>query len=127
MDLNLKDKIIVVSGGAKGIGRAIVEALAEEGAIPIILGRNGNDNQKVVDFLKNKNQKSDAFVAELTHPEECKAAIYFVAEKYKRIDGLVNNAGVNDGVGLEHGNYEDFVASLQKNVVHYYLLAQHAL
>ncbi|RYG24182.1 MAG: SDR family oxidoreductase, partial [Chitinophagaceae bacterium] len=44
-----------------------------------------------------------------------------------RIDGLVNNAGVNDGVGLENGDYEKFVASLHKNLVHYYLLAQHVL
>ena len=44
-----------------------------------------------------------------------------------RIDGLVNNAGVNDGVGLENGNYEAFMASLHKNVVHYYLVAHYAL
>ena len=44
-----------------------------------------------------------------------------------RIDGLVNNAGVNDGVNLEHGTYEKFMASLHKNVVHYYLLAHYAL
>jgi NAD(P)-dependent dehydrogenase (short-subunit alcohol dehydrogenase family) len=48
-------------------------------------------------------------------------------EKYGRIDGLVNNAGVNDGVGLENGNYESFIASLHKNVVHYYLMAHFAL
>jgi NAD(P)-dependent dehydrogenase (short-subunit alcohol dehydrogenase family) len=43
------------------------------------------------------------------------------------IDGLVNNAGVNDGVGLENGSYEGFMASLHKNLVHYYLMAHHAL
>lgn len=127
MNLNLKDKVIVVSGGAKGIGRAIVEVLAEEGACPIILGRNGKDNQKVVDLLQEKGQKADSFVAELTHPEECKTAIDFVIDKYQKIDGLVNNAGLNDGVGLENGSYEDFVDSLHKNVVHYYLLAHLSL
>jgi L-fucose dehydrogenase len=50
-----------------------------------------------------------------------------VLDKYGRIDGLVNNAGVNDGVGLESGNYESFVESLHKNVIHYYLMAHHAL
>src|SRR5574338_126058 len=44
-----------------------------------------------------------------------------------RIDGLVNNAGVNDGIGLEKGNYEAFMISLHKNLVHYYLMAQYAL
>lgn len=127
MNLNLKDKIIVVSGGAKGIGRAIVEVLAEEGALPIILGRKSQDNLKVVKALQDKGQKADQFEAELTHPEECKAAIDFVMDKYGQIDGLVNNAGVNDSIGLEKGSYEEFVASLHKNVVHYYLLAHHAL
>jgi NAD(P)-dependent dehydrogenase (short-subunit alcohol dehydrogenase family) len=50
-----------------------------------------------------------------------------VLATYGTIDGLVNNAGVNDGVGLENGSYEGFIASLHKNLVHYYLLAHHAL
>jgi NAD(P)-dependent dehydrogenase (short-subunit alcohol dehydrogenase family) len=48
-------------------------------------------------------------------------------DKVGKIDGLVNNAGVNDGVGLASGDYEAFMASLHKNVVHYYLLAHYAL
>jgi len=127
MNLDLKDKVFVISGGAKGIGRGIVERLAKEGATPIILGRNAKDNQKVVDYLNSKGHKADSFVAELTKPEECKKAIDQVLEKHGQIHGLVNNAGVNDSVGLEDGSYEDFVASLHKNVVHYYLLAHHAL
>jgi NAD(P)-dependent dehydrogenase (short-subunit alcohol dehydrogenase family) len=47
--------------------------------------------------------------------------------KFDHIDGLVNNAGVNDGVGLENGNYEKFVASLHKNLIHYYLMGHFAL
>ena len=46
---------------------------------------------------------------------------------FGRIDGLVNNAGVNDGVGLENGSYEKFLQSLHGNLIHYYLLAHHAL
>jgi L-fucose dehydrogenase len=67
------------------------------------------------------------FVAELTKPAECERAVKAVEDKMGRIDGLVNNAGVNDGVGLASGDYEGFMASLHKNVVHYYLLAHHAL
>ncbi|HTK20970.1 MAG TPA: SDR family oxidoreductase [Mucilaginibacter sp.] len=124
MDLNLKDKIIIVSGGAKGIGEGIVKVLAAEGAFPVIIGRSQEDNLKVVNDLGGK---ASQIVAELTDPVQCENAIKSVIEKYGHIDGLVNNAGVNDGVGLEKGGYEQFMASLHKNLVHYYLLAHHAL
>ena len=123
MDLSLKNKIIIVTGGAKGIGAGITKALAAEGAIPVIVGRSKDDNEAIVNEIKT----GFAITAELTHPEDCENAVKETIEKFGRIDGLVNNAGVNDGVGLEKGNYEAFIASLHKNLVHYYLMAHHAL
>lgn len=127
MDLQLKDKIIIVTGGAKGIGEGIVKQLAAEGAIPVVTGRDKGDNEKLVKAIEEGGGKSFQVVAELTRPEDCENAVKEVASKFGRIDGLVNNAGVNDGVGLEGGSYEAFMASLHKNVVHYYLMAHHAL
>lgn len=124
MDLLLKDKVIVVTGGAKGIGEGIVEVLAREGAVPAIVGRNERDNK---DALKKINGKGFQVVAELTRPEECKNAVSRIVKELGRIEGLVNNAGVNDGVNLENGSYEAFMVSLHKNLVHYYLMAHHAL
>jgi len=127
MDLGLKDKVIIVTGGAKGIGEGIAKVLAAEGAIPVIIGRNEADNIKTVQAIEATGGKAFQAPAELTKPEACKAAVDAVLKEFGRIDGLVNNAGVNDGVGLEDGNYEDFMASLHKNMVHYYLMAHHAL
>ena len=127
MDLNLKDKVIIVTGGAKGIGRGIVLALAREGAIPVIVGRNQSDNNLVREEVLGIGGECLCIEAELSNPEESKKSIDFTLEKYGRIDGIVNNAGQNDGVGLEHGNYEDFIKSYHKNVVHYYLIVHHAL
>lgn len=127
MDLHLTDKIIVVSGGAKGIGEGIAKVLAAEGAIPVIVGRNAADNQLTVNAIEQAGGKAWQVEAELAEPQECEKAIRLVLEKWNRIDGLVNNAGLNDGVGLENGSYEQFMASLHKSVVHYYLLAHHAL
>jgi L-fucose dehydrogenase len=124
MDLQLKDKVIIVTGGARGIGEGIVKVLAGEGAIPVIVGRNLSDNQAALDAIGGNGYQ---VVAELTEPHACKDAVEQVRAKYGRIDGLVNNAGVNDGVNLEHGSYEGFMASLHKNLVHYYLMAHHAL
>jgi L-fucose dehydrogenase len=127
MDLQLKDKIIIVSGGAKGIGEGISHALAAEGAIPVIIGRNETDNKNTVSSIEKAGGKAQQVVAELSRPEECAAAVASVVKTFGRIDGLVNNAGVNDGVNLEQGSYERFMESLHKNLVHYYLLAHHAL
>ena len=127
MDLQLKGKVIIVSGGAKGIGFGIVKQLAAEKAIPVIIGRNAEDNKAAIDELIKEEATAHHVVAELTDPATCKSAIDAVINELGRIDGLVNNAGVNDGVGLENGNYESFMKSLHRNVVHYYLLAHHAL
>jgi L-fucose dehydrogenase len=127
MNLGLKDKVIIVSGGAKGIGEGIVKVLAAEGAIPVIIGRSEADNIKTLQEIDATNGRAAQVVAELTNPAACEKAVQEVVKKFNRIDGLVNNAGVNDGVGLENGNYEAFMASLHKNLVHYYLLAHYAL
>lgn len=127
MDLSLKDKVIIVTGGAKGIGLGIVEVLAQEGAVPFIIGRNEADNLKAVAQVEAAGGKAFQYAAELTLPEANKKAVDEVVRRAGGIDGLVNNAGVNDGVNLEHGSYERFMESLHKNLVHYYLMAHHAL
>ncbi|MEJ8817629.1 SDR family oxidoreductase [Lacibacter sp. H407] len=127
MDLQLKEKVIIVSGGAKGIGEGIVKVLAAEGAIPVIIGRSEEDNLITVKAIEATGGKCFQVKAELSNPDECKHAVEAVIKQFNRIDGLVNNAGANDGVGLENGDYEKFMASLHKNLIHYYLLAHHAL
>jgi L-fucose dehydrogenase len=127
MDLGLKDKIIIVTGGAKGIGAAITSVLAAEGAIPVIIGRSGDDNLQQLSRIHSAGGKGAQVVAELTDPAACQQAVDAVTAQFGRIDGLINNAGINDGVGLESGSYEGFMQSLHRNLVHYYLMAHHAL
>ena len=67
MDLQLKGKIIIVTGGAKGIGAGITRSLAGEGAIPVIVGRNADDNDAIISEIGS----GFGITAELTHPEEC--------------------------------------------------------
>lgn len=124
MDLKLKDKVIIVTGGAKGIGEGIVKVLAGEGAVPVIVGRNESDNKKT---LKSSGGKGYQIVAELTQPEQSEHAVQETVKEFGMIHGLVNNAGVNDGISLEHGSYDKFIASLHKNLVHYYLMAHYTL
>lgn len=127
MNLQLQNKVIIVSGGSKGIGLGIVQTLVKEGAIPVIVSRNKESILEVINAYKNDGIELSYAIAELSDAKQCEAAVASVIEKYGRIDGLVNNAGVNDGVGLENGNYEDFMNSLKSNLVHYYLMAHYAL
>jgi L-fucose dehydrogenase len=119
MDLELKDKVVLITGGASGIGAAIVRAVLDEGAAAVIADRCAV--QEVA------SGKVYVVSGELTSAENCKKAVDQTLEHFGRLDALVNNAGVNDRVGLERGNPEDYVASLQRNLLHYYNMAHYAL
>lgn len=127
MNLGLKEKVIIVTGGAKGIGEGISESLALESAIVAIVGRNEADNLRCIEKIQATGGQAFSFVAELSKPDECQQVVDQVFTMFGKIDGLVNNAGINDGVGLASGNYEKFMASLHANLIHYYLMAQACL
>lgn len=128
MDLNLKDKVVVVTGaaGLKGsIGETILQHLIAEGAIPAIIDRN----DRGFEYAKDAQSKGiDAIFCktDVTDPEQVKASMDTIIKKYNRIDVVINNVGVNDGVGLD-GTYEDFMWSLKLNMVSYFLVVKHAL
>ena len=127
MDFHLHDHVILVSGGAKGIGAAICKVLAAEGAIPVVIGRKAADNEALVAEVVAAGGRAWAVEAELTRTKEVQRAVEAAVAEFGRIDGVVNNAGINDGVNLEHGDTERFLASLRKNLLHYYELAHFAL
>lgn len=127
MDLGLQEKVMIVTGGAKGIGEAIARLVAAEGGIAVIAGRSTADNEKTANDIIAAGGKAFAITAELGKVDDCKKVIADTVAKYGKIDGLVNNAGANDGVGLESGSPEKFMASLQNNLSHYYNLAHFAL
>jgi L-fucose dehydrogenase len=125
MDLHLTDKVIIVTGGASGIGAAISLALAQEGAIPVVFGKS----PMTAEFAQDLTRLQPLFMfvqIELSDDAACGAAVAQVAAHFGRIDGLVNNAGINDGIGLEAGR-DAFVGSLERNLIHYYSMAHYCL
>ncbi|WP_419212004.1 SDR family oxidoreductase [Maribacter sp. X9] len=124
MDLFLKDKVIIVTGGSSGIGKGISLALAEEGAIPFIVGKDKDSVDAAFTEIKGLGFKVGKAYAELMDAIDCKKAIDKAIEDFGKINGLVNNAGVNDSVGLEKGSVEQFNLSLNKNLTHYYQMAK---
>jgi L-fucose dehydrogenase len=127
MDLQLRDRVVVVTGGAKGIGAAIVRGCVAEGAVPVIVDRDEKAAELLGAELRNAGGKSHVIIADLTDSKQCEKAVHEAGETFGHIDALVNNAGVNDRVGLEHGSPDEYVVSLRKNLLHYYNMAHFVL
>ena len=89
--INLKNKIALVTGAGKGIGKACAIALAEAGAKVIILSRTKSDLVSVSKIIKRTKGSSKSFVCDVTQVEEFKN----ILKKISRLDILVNNAGNN--------------------------------
>ena len=128
MDLNLKDKIVVICGaaGKKGsIGETILRRLVDEGAIPAVIDRNDR-GFTYVDEIKEQGIDALFCKTDVTDPNQIERAMKEIISKYGRIDVVLNNVGVNDGVGLD-ASYEEFMNSLKLNLVSYFLIVKHAL
>jgi L-fucose dehydrogenase len=127
MDLGLKNHVILVTGGASGIGEAITRACLQEQAQVVVATRMSENVERFQAEMKSANQRCEVIEAHLEDPEQCRRTVELARERYGRLDGLVNNAGSNDGVGLASGDPDRFVESLRQNLVHYYAMAHYAL
>lgn len=119
--------MVIVTGGAKGIGAGITRALAQERAVPVILDRDTGAAESLRAELSRYGSVSHFIEIDLCSAADCAAAIERTLSVANRLDALVNNAGVNDGVGLEKGGPEEFAVSLGRNLLHYYNMAHYAL
>jgi len=127
MDLQLKDKVVIVTGGAKGIGAAIIHSLAAEGAIPVVVDRDAEAGKLLQNELRKSSPNCTLINVDVETPESCSQSIEHTLKAFGRLDALVNNAGRNDKIGLESGSVAEYVASLNRNLVHYYTMAHYAL
>jgi NAD(P)-dependent dehydrogenase (short-subunit alcohol dehydrogenase family) len=127
MDLQLRGKVVLVTGGAKGIGAAIARGCAREGAIPVVLDKDGEAGKQLQRDLQQSGASCGVICTDLLPAANCAAAIEKTLRDFGRLDVLVNNAGINDNAGLEHGSPEKFLRSLELNLLHYYNMAHYAL
>jgi L-fucose dehydrogenase len=127
MDLKLKNKVLIITGGYEGIGEGITRLAVDEGAIPVFVGRNKKTGESFLNELKRHNEEAHFIEVELGTKENCKRVVDETLQKYGEIDALINNAGTNDSVGLESGGPDKFLQSLCNNLYHYYYLAYYSL
>ena len=117
----LKDKVVVVTGGAGLIGQEFVRAIIEQNGIAIIADINKNEGQRVSNELSNKlkSNKIDFFELDITSKKSLQECIGYLDNKYGRIDALVNNAyprNKNYGRHFFDVEYDDFVENLGMNL-----------
>ncbi|HEY4978238.1 MAG TPA: SDR family oxidoreductase [Candidatus Acidoferrum sp.] len=127
MELQLNEKVVVITGGAKGIGAAIARGCAQECGIPVIVDQDGEAGKQLQTELHSSGKACGLLVVDLLDAENCAEAVDRTMQEFGRIDALVNNAGVNDRVGLENGSPAEYVSSLQRNLLHYYNMTHYAL
>jgi L-fucose dehydrogenase len=127
MDLGLTDKLVVITGGAAGIGEAITRAALAEGARVAILTRTTPHVEAFQAEMLATKAPVDLIALELADTNACAAAIHTVEQRHGDLFALVNNAGVNDGVSLATGTLDQWNQSLANNLTHAFILAQHAL
>src|SRR5581483_6732948 len=127
MNLQLQDKVVLITGGAEGIGAAMARTLNQEGAVPVIVDRDAEAGETLCTELFREGMRYLLVSTELASAENCSHAVERAIKEFGQLDAIINNAGVNDRIGLEHGSPEQYVGSLQKTLLHYYNIAHYAL
>ena len=117
MAIDLSNKIAIVTGGTKGIGRAIAESLVSAGAGVAITARNDDEIGRTVAELKKLGAGTAAgYVCDVRDYEQVKSVVAEVAKEFGGLDILINNAGVGIFASVESMSVEDFRAVLETNV-----------
>jgi L-fucose dehydrogenase len=125
MDLQLAGKSVVVTGGARGIGRAIVAAFFAEGAHVLVADVDAAAGDVLAADARGHGHRLELVLGDLADAAVCGRVIAAAEERLGGVDVLVNNAGRNDGAGLAAG-VEPFVRSLGANLVPAFALVHHA-
>jgi len=122
----LERKVALITGGAKGIGRSIVETFTSEGSFVSFIDKDDESGSKLEQQLKLKSPNLFFQHGDVTDLQTVEDFIETTVKKFGRLDILINNAGVNDFVGLE-ASPQEFLDSLNRNLYHYFYTAHFAL
>lgn len=133
--MNLKDKVIAITGAAQGLGRAMADILADEGAHIALLDMKEDSLNQAVAELSEKGITARPYVVNVTNEQEVEAVFERIAADFKQLNGLVNSAGimrdgmllkVKDGKVQKKMPLEQFQSVLDVNVTGTFLCAREA-
>ena len=107
MDI-LKDKVVMITGGAQGIGLAMSKGCAQAGATVIMVDINAEKLSEAADGLKSEGLKCEGLKMDITDPEQIQNTMSLIVEKYGHLDGLVNNAGITSKIKFLESTVQDY-------------------
>lgn len=122
------NKVAIVTGASRGIGREIAKELAISG-IKVVANYNKSEDQaiKLKEELKKDNIFIDLFKADVSKQEECKNLVNYTLEKYKKIDILINNAGIDKYKLITEVTQEEWNEMINTNLYSAFCMCQQVL
>ncbi len=125
---DLTGKVVLITGGAQGIGEATARLCVERGAAVIIVDYNRENGEKVAESIRAQGGKADFVATDVREPEQVKAAVDFTEQKYGRLDKMVCAAGVLLGPWLQPEEFpiDDFEKVLDINIKGAFLCSKYA-
>jgi NAD(P)-dependent dehydrogenase (short-subunit alcohol dehydrogenase family) len=126
--LELKDKIAIITGGGRGIGRAIALALAREGADVVVVARTESELRQVASDIESNGRRSLVVVADISVPEQIEVMVDTAIGEFGRIDVLINNSGIQGPiVTVSDMDLEGWTQTLAVNLTGAMLCAKYVL
>ncbi|WP_249324221.1 SDR family oxidoreductase [Wansuia hejianensis] len=116
MTKRMKDKVVIVTGGSKGIGRSISEVFGKEDAKVLVVARNENEAKDVVNSIKNSGGEASYFLGDVSKKEDMENMAKTCVERYGKIDILCHNAGIFPETKLEEMTIEDWDLLMNVNL-----------
>ncbi|MGF1479681.1 MAG: SDR family oxidoreductase [Cyanophyceae cyanobacterium] len=114
--MELRDKVVIVTGGAQGLGEAICYSLAEAGAIPIIADLRLELAEQVAQKCTATGGEAIAMQLDVSNPEQVRTVVEEVLKKYGRVNGLINNAGTDLTISIEEMPVEEWERIIAVNL-----------
>ena len=123
-DKKLSDKVAVISGASKGLGKSTAEALAREGVKIALVSRNQDLLNEVAEGIRAEGGEAESFACDATDQDQVNAAAKAVVEKFGKVDILINNAGMNNRKHLTDFTLPEWREILDTNLTSAFLMSQ---
>ena len=125
--MKLENKVVLITGGGTGVGKATALLLAKEGAGVVITGRREQVLEEASEEAKIQDLTIEYMVSDVAQEEDCKSAVDFTMKKFGRVDILFNNAGVLYKEITHETTTEQWINTFNVNVRGMYLMSKYAI